>query len=199
MLWRRSLTTKLDFFFTSPSKFQFSTLVHNQESSFQPLPLTKEAFAEALQSCRSHTHQLKQIHGLLLTTGLSIKNSLLTCLLSNLTVLGNMSYARKLFDDMHKPRIFLWNTLIKGYSKNRIFVEAVLVYREMRLVGVRPDSFTFPFVVKACGELPEKWIGEFHVFYGGDRSHPQSLLIYEKLDQLLKDMRTIGSMGLEAM
>lgn len=158
MLWRKSLTTKLDFF-TLPSKFQFSSLFHTQESSFPPLPLTKEAFAEALQSCRSHTNQLKQIHGLLLTTGLSIKNSLLTCLVSNFTVLGNMSYARKLFDDMHKPRIFLWNTLIKGYAKNHIFIEAVLVYREMRLVGVRPDSFTFPFVVKACAQLPEIWAG----------------------------------------
>lgn len=157
MLWRRR-STKLNLALAS-STFRFFSLLHSQDSHFRPVPLTKEAFTFVLQSCRSHTNQLKQIHGLLLTTGLGLKNSLVTCLLSNLTLLGNMSYARKLFDEMHKPRTFLWNTLIKGYAKNHIFVEAALVYREMRVVGVRPDAFTFPFVVKACAELPEVCVG----------------------------------------
>ncbi|KAF3432177.1 hypothetical protein FNV43_RR26916 [Rhamnella rubrinervis] len=154
MLWRRRLT-KLNF---TPSTFKLFSLLHTQDCSFRPVPLTKEAFTYILQSCRSNTNQLQQIHGLLLTTGLSLKNSLVTCLLTNLTLLGNMSYARKLFDEMHKPRTFLWNTLIKGYTKNHIFIEAASVYREMRLVGVLPDSFTFPFVVKACAELPDIWV-----------------------------------------
>nr|POE88938.1 pentatricopeptide repeat-containing protein, mitochondrial [Quercus suber] len=70
-----------------------------------------------------------------------------------------MSYARQLFDEMHKPRTFLWNTLIKGYVKNELPIEAASVYRQMHLIGVRPDSFTYPFVVKACAQLPELWTG----------------------------------------
>ena len=70
-----------------------------------------------------------------------------------------MSYARQLFDEMHKPRTFLWNTLIKGYVKNELPIEAASVYRQMHLIGARPDSFTYPFVVKACAQLPELWAG----------------------------------------
>lgn len=60
---------------------------------------------------------------------------------------------------MHKPRIFLWNTLIKGYVKSELHTEAASVYRQMHLLSVRPDRFTYPFVVKACAELPQLWAG----------------------------------------
>ncbi|KAK9277104.1 hypothetical protein L1049_006643 [Liquidambar formosana] len=60
---------------------------------------------------------------------------------------------------MHKPRPFLWTTVIKGYVKNGLPSEAASVYGRMHLVGVRPDPFTFPFVIKACAELMELWAG----------------------------------------
>ncbi|KAK7828322.1 pentatricopeptide repeat-containing protein [Quercus suber] len=140
-------------FKTHPSKFY--SLPHTQKSSIPPI----QAFTTLLKLCSSSPYQLKQIHALLLTTGLSIKNRLITHLLTNLTLLGHMSYARQLFDEMHKPRTFLWNTLIKGYVKNELPIEAASVYRQMHLIGVRPDSFTYPFVVKACAQLPELWTG----------------------------------------
>ncbi|BFG17220.1 hypothetical protein CerSpe_034940 [Prunus speciosa] len=137
----------------------FSSLTQTQNPTNPPIALTKQVFTTLLQSCSSYPNHLKQIHALILTTGLSIKNSLITQLLTNLTLLGDMSYARQLFDQMHKPRVFLWNTLIKAYVKNGIFTEAAFVYRQMHLLGVRPDQFTYTFVVKACAELPELWAG----------------------------------------
>ncbi|KAA8532563.1 hypothetical protein F0562_032621 [Nyssa sinensis] len=70
-----------------------------------------------------------------------------------------MSYACQLFDEMHKPRPFIWNTLIKGYVQNELPNEAASVYRLMHDLDVRPDLFTFPFVLKACAELAELWVG----------------------------------------
>ncbi|KAK2971336.1 hypothetical protein RJ640_026053 [Escallonia rubra] len=125
----------------------------------QALSITKQAFASLLSIHSSHPNQLKQIHALLLTTGISIKNSLITQLLTSLTVLGDMPYARQLFDEMHKPRAYLWNTLIKGYAKNEMPTEAAAVYRQMHTLNVRPDPFTYPFVVKACAELSDSRVG----------------------------------------
>lgn len=138
----------------------FSTLLHTGGAS----PVTShfrlpKTFTTLLQSCSSRPNHLKQLHALLLTTGLSIKNALITQLLASLTVVGDMSYARQLFDEMHKPRPFLWNTIIKGYVKNGIPVEAVSVYGMMRDLGVRPDAFTFPFVIQACAELGDLSVG----------------------------------------
>lgn len=118
-------------------------------------PTLKQTLSSLLESCSSRKNHLKQIHAVILTTGISVKNSLLTKLMANVIDLGDLHYARQLFDGMHKPRIFLWNTLIKGYVKNDLPVESALIYRQMKVVGVRPDSFTFPFVIKACAELPQ--------------------------------------------
>ncbi|KAK9115304.1 hypothetical protein Syun_022101 [Stephania yunnanensis] len=113
----------------------------------------KQAFKSLLHSCSSHQNQLKQIHALLLTTGLSIKNSLITQILAYHVELGDIDYARQMFDEMHKPRSFLWNTLIKGYVKNGQFSDAIALYGQMHRLGVRPDKFTFPFALKGCVEL----------------------------------------------
>lgn len=135
-------------------KLNFCRLVHTES-----LPITKQDLKTLLQRCSSHPNQLKQLHAIILTTGLSIKNALITQLLTSLTLLGDMSYVRQLFDEMHKPRPFLWNTMMKGYVRNGIPDEAVSVYGKMHHLGVRPDPFTFPFVIKACTELGELWTG----------------------------------------
>ncbi|AEC05463.1 Tetratricopeptide repeat (TPR)-like superfamily protein [Arabidopsis thaliana] len=116
-------------------------------------PLTKQMLSELLRASSSKPKQLKKIHAIVLRTGFSEKNSLLTQLLENLVVIGDMCYARQVFDEMHKPRIFLWNTLFKGYVRNQLPFESLLLYKKMRDLGVRPDEFTYPFVVKAISQL----------------------------------------------
>ncbi|KAL1219491.1 Pentatricopeptide repeat-containing protein [Cardamine amara subsp. amara] len=116
-------------------------------------PLTKQMLSELLRASSSKPKQLKKIHAIVLRTGFSEKNSLLTQILENLIFVGDMCYARQVFDEMHKPRIFLWNTLFKGYVKNQLPYESFLLYKKMRDLGVRPDEFTYPFVVKAISQL----------------------------------------------
>ncbi|CAA7043635.1 unnamed protein product [Microthlaspi erraticum] len=106
-----------------------------------------------LRTSSSKPKQLKKIHALVLTSGLSVKNSLLTQLIENLILASDMCYARKVFDEMHKPRIFLWNTLFKGYVKNQLPFESFTLYKKMRDLDVRPDEFTYPYVVKAISQL----------------------------------------------
>ncbi|KAM7270999.1 hypothetical protein ACFE04_030213 [Oxalis oulophora] len=60
---------------------------------------------------------------------------------------------------MHKPRIYLWNVLVKGYIKNKLPFDAVSVYKQMHCSGVWPDEFTYPFVIKACSEMAEVLTG----------------------------------------
>ncbi|KAJ6348772.1 hypothetical protein OIU77_006364 [Salix suchowensis] len=45
-----------------------------------------------------------------------------------------------------------WNLLISSYVNNGLHGEALSAYREMVHKGVRPDDFTYPSVLKACGE-----------------------------------------------
>ncbi|CAH8355928.1 unnamed protein product [Eruca vesicaria subsp. sativa] len=46
-----------------------------------------------------------------------------------------------------------WNVLIGSYVRNKRFVEAVSAYKRMVSKGIKPDAFTYPSVLKACGAL----------------------------------------------
>ncbi|MQL96391.1 hypothetical protein Taro_029064 [Colocasia esculenta] len=63
---------------------------------------------------------------------------------------GDLSYALLLFNSVPEPHHFLWNTVIRGYSLSHSPVEAVVFYVRMLLAGTGPNSYTFPFLLKAC-------------------------------------------------
>ncbi|CAN6475636.1 unnamed protein product [Victoria cruziana] len=49
--------------------------------------------------------------------------------------------------------VLSWNVLISAYVKSGFFKEALGSYKSMVAVGVAADNFTFPSVLKACGEM----------------------------------------------
>ncbi|THG00559.1 hypothetical protein TEA_023086 [Camellia sinensis var. sinensis] len=106
-----------------------------------------------LNSCSSLS-DLKRIHALIVTNG-SLKNLLLSTKLITLarSVSPTMDYARKLFDLMPERDLFLWNTMIRGYADLGPCQEAIVLYRDMHRIGLLPDSYTFPSVVRSCAVL----------------------------------------------
>ncbi|RWW67977.1 hypothetical protein BHE74_00024530 [Ensete ventricosum] len=62
-----------------------------------------------------------------------------------------LAYAYLASDNLPPP-VFLWNETIKGRSRNGRFREVVDVYDRMLARGVRPDEFTFTFVLPACAD-----------------------------------------------
>lgn len=59
-----------------------------------------------------------------------------------------MGYAREMFDKITEPNMYLWNTMMKGYSRIGRPRDAVSMYLEMLGRGQRPDNHTFPFLLK---------------------------------------------------
>lgn len=66
---------------------------------------------------------------------------------------GSLSNAEKVFDKMSQRTIFTWNAMIGSCVSNGEPLGAIELYSEMRLLGVRLDSCTFPCIVRACGTL----------------------------------------------
>ncbi|KAI8539507.1 hypothetical protein RHMOL_Rhmol09G0188700 [Rhododendron molle] len=64
-----------------------------------------------------------------------------------------MDYARQMFDVMLDKDVFVWNTLIRGYADLGPCQEALMLYRDMHRIGLLPDRYTFPFVVRSCAVL----------------------------------------------
>ncbi|KAF0934701.1 hypothetical protein E2562_026446 [Oryza meyeriana var. granulata] len=71
---------------------------------------------------------------------------------------GSMAYAVSIFAALDKPEAFDYNTVMRGYvggggRGDRDPADALRLYVDMVEDGVEPDSYTFPFVFKACAQL----------------------------------------------
>lgn len=73
---------------------------------------------------------------------------------------GLMGNALDMFEKMNHSDTFIWNVIIRGYTNNGLFQEAIDFYYRMECEGIRSDNFTFPFVIKACGELLALIVGQ---------------------------------------
>lgn len=75
------------------------------------------------------------------------------CALSNNR---DIHYARKVFDQMHQPNCFSWNTIIRALAESNDDGEplaAFLLFFQMVCdASVEPNQFTFPSVLKACAQ-----------------------------------------------
>jgi pentatricopeptide repeat protein len=82
-----------------------------------------------------------------------------TNLIAQYASLGSMSHAYSLFSTSQSSDVFLWNVIIRGFVDNGLYYRSMLLYRKMRGLGIQPDNFTFPFVLKACGFLRNLEVG----------------------------------------
>ncbi|KAK1400190.1 Pentatricopeptide repeat-containing protein [Heracleum sosnowskyi] len=103
---------------------------------------------------------LFKFHGHFITTGLSNDTLILSSLLSftALSAVGNLAYAQLIFNQIKSPNVFMYNTMIRAYVNKP--VKALLMYRLMFSVGVCPNNFTFPFVVKGLSRFDDYRYGE---------------------------------------
>ncbi|XP_074375178.1 pentatricopeptide repeat-containing protein At5g56310 [Apium graveolens] len=129
-------------------------------------------FETIMKQCSSAKH-MYQTHAYMLTTSLD-KHSFILCNFIKLcSTLGLFNYACSVLKSHKQPDIYLYNTIIKS-----LLVcspeQAILIYDQARLIGLNPDSYTFPFVLKAvvsestgkkihCQAVCNGWDSDDHV------------------------------------
>ncbi|CAK9170531.1 unnamed protein product [Ilex paraguariensis] len=144
-------TTSIASFFSSTSK---STL----DSTFTP----SGSVVSLLKRCKSLA-EAKLIHQQIVVRGLSL--SLKADTTTPLSQLVHVYITCDAPSDalttlkhglLPSPyTVFYWNTLIKNNVLHRdLFNDALKLYVQMQRLGWRPDGYTFPYVLKGCGELP---------------------------------------------
>ncbi|TKY66934.1 putative pentatricopeptide repeat-containing protein [Spatholobus suberectus] len=125
-------------------------------SSTPTLPLNSLQCGTLLQSLTNSKSlpQAQQLHAYVTTGGTLRRNTYLaTKLAACYAACGHMPHAQLLFDQIVLKNSFLWNSMIRGYAVNNSPSRSLVLYREMLRFGQKPDNFTYPFVLKACGDL----------------------------------------------
>ncbi|XVF44562.1 hypothetical protein PTKIN_Ptkin02bG0134700 [Pterospermum kingtungense] len=119
-----------------------------------------QAFTTVLDKCKSLS-ELKQIHALVITFGLCHDDPISSKLLSfaALSDTGNIDYAYRVFSRLPTPKVFNWNTIIRGYSNSKNPNKSFSVFIKMLRAGVVPDYLTYPFLVKTSARLLKPELG----------------------------------------
>jgi len=95
----------------------------------------------------------RKIHSLVVVNGFQLDFYLGSSLVSMYAKCGDLEIARKVFDGIADKNVVCWTSMISGYAQSGQFREAVELFREMQLGGVKPDNATVACVVSCCGQL----------------------------------------------
>ncbi|XP_020982218.1 pentatricopeptide repeat-containing protein At2g22410, mitochondrial-like [Arachis duranensis] len=115
----------------------------------------------AMESCSS-MRQLRQIQARMTRTGLMdhtfpASRALAFCALSDS---GDVRYAHAVFDRIEQPNTFMWNTMIRGYSRANVPAMAFSFFLRMLRQLSEMDCRTFVFSLKACEQFSGSVEGE---------------------------------------
>lgn len=123
-----------------------------QGSGAQP---DKFTFPRVLKACAGleALHQGKEIHGDIVRRGLESDVFIRNALIDMYAKCGSLETARALFDKMPQRDIVSWNSMIAGYGQSGYCDEALKLFREMFLAGMKPDAVSITCGLSACAYL----------------------------------------------
>ncbi|XP_068647602.1 pentatricopeptide repeat-containing protein At5g66520-like [Aristolochia californica] len=100
-------------------------------------------------------HHIKQAHARVIALGLSGDGEFLGPLLAAISVLPSppRDYPRGIFDLIKYPNVLARNNIIRCYAKGDAPKESLLLYATMCRKKERPNNYTFPFLLQACGKI----------------------------------------------
>ncbi|KAL5994593.1 hypothetical protein ACLOJK_024646 [Asimina triloba] len=124
------------------------------QAQAQSTSLLLHPISSLLLSCTSlkALPQGKQLHALSLFLGLHQDPLLVPKLVTFYSAFPLLFDAHSIVQNYHANNAVPWNVLISGYVRNDYFRNALSAFKQMAEVGVTPDHYTYPSVLKACGE-----------------------------------------------
>ncbi|PIN05885.1 hypothetical protein CDL12_21578 [Handroanthus impetiginosus] len=97
---------------------------------------------------------LRKLHSLIVTFGFHNSLSFSGNLISKYSQFKDPNSCLLVFrSHSSKRNAYLWNTIIRAMTRNGFYAKALEFYAEMRRSAVKPDNYTFPSVINACGSL----------------------------------------------
>ncbi|XP_057536903.1 pentatricopeptide repeat-containing protein DOT4, chloroplastic [Amaranthus tricolor] len=118
-----------------------------------------------LQLCAKYKslQEGRRVHSAILSNSLHVCSVLGAKLVFMYVNCGDLVEGRKIFDIIANEKVYLWNLLIKEYTKVGNFKEGIYLYNKMRDFGVEPDAYTFSSVLKC--------FSGFELMQEGEKAH----------------------------
>ncbi|KAF3783499.1 Pentatricopeptide repeat-containing protein [Nymphaea thermarum] len=130
-----------------------------QKESFVPDCVTLVTVASAVAQLGA-LKEAKSIHAYVIRNGFEKDLSVDNSLVSMYTRCGEVGLARRVFDRMSDRDRISWNSMLSGYSQNGHTTDTLLLFDQMKLSGVKPNSVTVLIVVSACACVGSLQVGK---------------------------------------
>ncbi|KAK3027322.1 hypothetical protein RJ639_040414 [Escallonia herrerae] len=131
-----------------------SPLSHSDFKTTNPRTPTSDSThpLSLLTKCTS-LKELKQIQAYSIKAQLHNDTVVITKLINLCTLnptSSSMDHAHHLFDQIPHPQIFLFNFMARGYARTDTPLRAIVLFVQILCLGLVPDYYTFPSLLKAC-------------------------------------------------
>lgn len=120
-----------------------------QRAGWKPSNFT---FGSVIKACAGleALEQGRQIHAYTINTGFVWDAYVESSLVDMYAKCGSIEDAHQLFGKMDERDVVSWTLMIAGYAQNGQGTEAVQLFEQMRLEGIKPNHITFICVLAAC-------------------------------------------------
>ncbi|KAJ9168350.1 hypothetical protein P3X46_019888 [Hevea brasiliensis] len=133
----------------------------------QGVVLDLSTFHFLLHACSRNfaLQQGSEVHGRILKSGFGANKSLNNNLMGMYSKYGKVEEVRQLFEKLPHKDVVSWNTMISCFVSVGMYREALHLFDEMMMGGVKPDEITMLSLVSACTKLRDLEMGKkFHVY-----------------------------------
>ncbi|PKA53904.1 Pentatricopeptide repeat-containing protein [Apostasia shenzhenica] len=115
--------------------------------------------ALAAATATSSLQHGREIHGHIIRAGLDSDAVVWSALSDVYSKCGAIVNARQVFDKTSDRDVVSWTAMIGRYFEGGRKTEGLELFSEMLRMGVRPNDFTFAYVLGACSELAAEELG----------------------------------------
>ncbi|XP_047318539.1 pentatricopeptide repeat-containing protein At2g34400 [Impatiens glandulifera] len=91
-----------------------------------------------------------------------------SALISMFSKSGDVSSAKRVFDEMKKKDVITWNAMITGYAQNGLSNEAIQLFNSMKTAGLKPNKITLVGVLSACASIGSLELGKYICAYASE-------------------------------
>ncbi|KAJ0979137.1 hypothetical protein J5N97_014611 [Dioscorea zingiberensis] len=128
-------------------------------SSSSPPISHLSVISSLLNQCSTLKH-IAQAHAFMLRRGLDMDAVLLSKLIFACSLLGFTELAYTIFKHRESHDVYLYNTMIRSLSRAGLAKDAIFLFNGIQATGLRPDTYSFPFALKAAVHLSVVELGQ---------------------------------------
>ncbi|XP_010475598.1 PREDICTED: pentatricopeptide repeat-containing protein At1g08070, chloroplastic [Camelina sativa] len=137
---------------SSSSSYPFHYLPSSSDPPYDTL--RTHPSLSLLHNCKT-LQSLRIIHAQMIKTGLHNTNYALSKLIEFCVTsprFDGLHYAISVFETIQEPNLLIWNTMFRGHALSSDPVSALSLYVCMISLGLLPNSYTFPSLLKSCAK-----------------------------------------------